>query len=293
MASKDNQYKNHIILAQRTELTEYHIYTKLVEITRDKKNKDILQNIANDELKHHNFWKTISEKKVQPYKMRIMSYYMICRILGLTFGIKLMEYREIDAQKLYRKIAESNPKIKEKINTLIQEEEEHEKKLINLIIEDRFTYIGSMVLGLNDALVELTGALAGLTLALENPRIIAMVGLITGIAASLSMSASEYLSLKAESSEKKPIKGAFYTGIAYIITVLLLIIPFLIIDNVFISLTSSIIIGIGIIAFFTFYRAIAQNTNFKKQFIEMATLSLSVAVISFIFGSIIKKIFEI
>jgi VIT1/CCC1 family predicted Fe2+/Mn2+ transporter len=34
------------------------------------------------------------------------------------------------------------------------------------------TYLGSIVLGLNDALVELTGVLAGLTLALQNSEII-------------------------------------------------------------------------------------------------------------------------
>jgi VIT1/CCC1 family predicted Fe2+/Mn2+ transporter len=46
--------------------------------------------------------------------------------------------------------------------------------------------------------VELTGALSGLTLAFRNTRLIAMAGLITGIAASLSMAGSEYLATKSE-----------------------------------------------------------------------------------------------
>ena len=40
-----------------------------------------------------------------------------------------------------------------------------------------------MVLDLNDAQVELTGAPAGLTLALENTKLIALTSLITGVVA--------------------------------------------------------------------------------------------------------------
>ena len=83
-------------------------------------------------------------------------------------------------------------------------------------------YTGSIVLGLNDALVELTGALAGLTLALQNAQIIAVAGLISGIAASLSMAASEYLSIRAD-GRSHALYSAFYTGVAYMMTVLFLI----------------------------------------------------------------------
>lgn len=88
-----------------------------------------------------------------------------------------------------------------------------------------------MVLGLNDALVELTGVLAGLTLALQNTRLVAMTGFITGIAASLSMSASEYLSAKSEEGPQDPLKASIYTGSAYVLTVLFLIFPYLLFTN--------------------------------------------------------------
>lgn len=282
-----------ILQAQRTELTEYIIYTKLASYVSENNNKKLLQEIAQDELRHHDFWQQQTNKKVKPFTWRIWRYYFISRILGLTFGIKLMEHQEVDAQKLYTQIAENNPHIKNQITKIIHEEEEHERRMINLIVEDRFKYIGSMVLGLNDALVELTGALAGLTLALRNANVIAMVGLITGIAASLSMAASEYLSIKTESEGKNPLKAATYTGIAYIFTVLILIIPFLFITNVFISLGISILCGIGIIACFTYYTDIAQNIGFKKRFLEMTALSLSIALISFGIGYVIKLFFNI
>ncbi len=120
-------------------------------------------------------------------------------------------------------------------------------------------YAGSVVLGLNDALVELTGALAGLTLALQNVKLIALSGLITGIAASLSMAASEYLSTRSEKTDKHPVRAAVYTGIAYIITVTLLVLPYLIIQNYIIDLVITLAVAVLIIAGFNYYISVAKD----------------------------------
>ena len=77
---------------------------------------------------------------------------------------------------------------------IAQDEDRHESQLLGMLDEERLQYVGSMVLGLSDALVELTGTLAGLTFALQNNRLVALSGLITGISATLSMTSSEYLS---------------------------------------------------------------------------------------------------
>ena len=52
-----------------------------------------------------------------------------------------------------------------------------------------------------------------LTLAMQNTRLIALSGLITGIAATLSMASSEYLSSKSE-GRPDAFKSATYTGIS-------------------------------------------------------------------------------
>jgi vacuolar iron transporter family protein len=148
-------------------------------------------------------------------------------------------------------------------------------------------YSGSMILGLNDALVELTGALAGLTFALQNNKIIVVTGLIIGIAASLSMAASEYLSSK-EEKHKKPLKSATYTGIAYLITVLLLISPYFLISNIYTALISMLIIAILIIAFYNLYMAKIKNLKFWPKFTQMLIISLTVALISFLVGYLIR-----
>ncbi|HAE59868.1 MAG TPA: rubrerythrin family protein, partial [Anaerolineae bacterium] len=169
-----------------------------------------------------------------------------------------------------------------------EDEEEHEEKLLEMLDEERLRYAGSVVLGLNDALVELTGALAGLTLALQNVQLIALSGLITGIAASLSMAASEYLSTRSEKTDKHPVRAAIYTGIAYIITVALLILPYLLLENYILCLAISLTTGVIIIAVFNYYISVAKGENFKRRFAEMAGLSLGVALFSFIIGYFIR-----
>jgi VIT1/CCC1 family predicted Fe2+/Mn2+ transporter len=284
MEPLDTQTREIILTAQKNEITEYHIYKRLSEAVKDPHNKKVLQQISHDELTHYNFWKDYTLQDVNPDTLRIWKYYLISRVLGLTFGIKLMEKGEEKAQETYEKISESVPAAR----TIIKDEDQHEKELIALIDEERLKYIGSIVLGLNDALVELTGALAGFTLALQNTALIAMTGLITGIAASLSMATSEYLSTKTEESTRDPVKAAVYTGTAYVITVFILIAPFLLLDNYYLCLGITILGALTIILVFTYYISIAKDISFSKRFVEMAVISLGIAGLTFIIGYLVK-----
>ena len=275
--------------AQLNEITEHYIYKSLAKKVKHKKNKKILERIAKDELEHYNFWKKITGKDYKPKRLTILKHKFLATVFGLVFSIKLMEKVEDLAQKEYKKLKRHIPKVEK----IIKDEHEHEEKLIKLIKEEKLLYIGSVVLGLNDAIVELTGTLAGLTFAFRNSSIIAIAGLITGIAAALSMGASEYLSTKAEEGNRTPLKAAIYTGIAYGLAVILLITPFFIFTNVFLALALTVINAILIILFFTFYMSIAKNMNFKKRFFEMVTISLGVAFISFLIGLAIRSFFGI
>ena len=269
---------------QRIEITEYHIYKRLAKSVKDPENRLILEKIAEDELRHAEDWKKYTQREIKPSQWDIFKYTLIGRLFGFTFGIKLMERGEEKAQANY---AELRGKIPE-IDNWIREEEIHEQKLLAMLDEERLRYAGSVVLGLNDALVELTGALAGLTLALQNVKLIALSGLITGIAASLSMAASEYLATRSEETDKNPVRAAIYTGIAYIITVTLLVLPYLLIPNYIIDLAITLTIAVLIIAVFNYYISVAKDEPFRARFLEMAGLSLGVATFSFIIGYFIR-----
>lgn len=278
-----------ITAAQRNELTEQIIYRRLAQATSDEHNRTLLQNIADEEGRHAAFWQSKTGVTVTPNRLAVFKYTWIARLLGLTFGIKLMEQGEKQAQVNYDLIAQTLPEA----TTIRQDEEKHEHQLISLLDEQKLAYIGSIVLGLNDALVELTGALAGFTLALQQPKLIAAVGLITGLAASMSMAASEYLSTKTERQGKQPGRAALYTGIAYVATVIVLILPFLLSNSVFLSLGLSLLMAAAIIASFTYYTAVAQDLPFGKRFLEMAGLSFGVAAVSFGIGFLIRQIFNV
>lgn len=277
-----------ILKVQRNEITEYWIYKTLAANAKESKNRDTLSKIAEDEFKHYKFWKTISLKDTQPNHWKFVFYYNITRFLGLNFGIRLMERGEDLAQKVYGELKTVNPVV----NEIIADEEEHESKLLEMVDKNELKYVSSIILGLNDALVELTGVLAGLTLALQDARLIAIVGVITGIAAALSMTASGYLSSK-EEENKNPIKSSIYTGLSYIITVVILILPYLFLENHFLSLAVVLLLALLIIFLFNFYISVAKNLSFRKRFLEMAVISLGVAALNFLIGMLVRRYFKV
>jgi len=283
----DDELKKKILTFQRNEITEHYIYRKLAQSVKDEQNKQVLLGISDEELKHYQIWKKYTNQDVKPSQLMLLKYYLIARILGITFGVKLMEKGEESAQVSYHDIAHQISDARR----IIRDENEHENKLISMINEERLMYVGSIVLGLNDALVELTGALAGFTFAFQNTRLIALAGLITGIAASLSMGASEYLSTKSEADEeglKDPVKASVYTSLAYILTVAFLILPFFVLPNVYIALGATLVNALIVILLFTFYVSVAKDLPFRKRFLEMASLSLCVAALTFAIGFLIR-----
>lgn len=280
-----DEIRKQILSFQQTEITEHHIYARLAKKINTAENAEVMEKIAQDELRHYNEWKRHSGKDVQPSWLKVWWYYFVSRAFGYTFGIKLMERGEEKAQQNYAAVAAVIPDAAR----IQHEEDQHEEELIAMLNEERLEYAGSVVLGLNDALVELTGALAGLTLALQNVKLIALSGLITGIAASLSMAASEYLSTRSEKTTKNPVRAAIYTGIAYIVTVSLLVLPYLLFENYILDLVITLTTAVVIIAVFNYYISVAKGESFRERFLEMAGLSLGVAVFSFVIGYFIRQ----
>lgn len=278
--------KKQILGFQQGELNESIIYERLAKLAPKGINAETMVKLGNQEKQHYLIWKKYTETELTPNWFKINWYLFTAKVLGYTFAIKRMENGEENAQVNYEKLFAECPEAKQ----VIEDENKHEQALISLIDEERLKYVGSMVLGMNDALVELTGTLAGLTLAMQNTRLIALSGLITGISATLSMASSEYLSSKSE-GKSDCLKSSIYTGITYLVTVVLEIIPFLVFapEHYLYALGSLIIIVILIIAMFSYYISVVQDIKFSKRFGEMATISLSVAALSFIIGLLVKK----
>ena len=271
---------------QQNELTESVIYEKIAAFAKGEENRQTLLRLAREEKAHYLIWKQYSGQEMKPETWKVLKYTFIARTLGFTFAVKLMERGEEKAQDEYeilaREVAESA--------AIRAQEEEHEQALLEMLDEERLQYVGSMVLGLNDALVELTGSLAGFAFALQNNRMIALSGLIVGISATFSMASSEFLAARSE-GRSDALKSCSYTGIAYLLTVIALIAPYLIFPagQYIPALVSMLAVVILIIAGFTYYTSVAQDQPFKSRFFEMAGISITVAVVSFVVGILAKQ----
>lgn len=276
----------HIRSFQQGEVTEAEIYRRIAARTKDEKNRTALLRIAQEETFHAERWQHYTGEDMKPETLKVLWHTLIARIFGFTFAVKLMENGESNAQTVYEELAHEVPEARE----IRADEVEHERQLLEMLDEERLSYVGSMVLGMNDAMVEMTGTLAGLTLAMQNTRLIALSGLITGIAATLSMASSEYLSAKSE-GRTDALKSATYTGVAYLVTVTLLILPYLLFDEAHYLWALATMIGIVllILVVFNYYLAVAQDLPFKKRFGQMAAISLGVAALSFVIGIVVKQ----
>lgn len=271
---------------QQNELNESIIYEEIAKFAKGEENKQVLHRLAQEEKAHYEIWKKYTGIEMKPQKAKIFRYKLLAKIFGFTFAVKLMENGEEAAQEEYGLVAEE---VEESV-FIRQQEEEHEAALLEMLDEESLQYVGSMVLGLNDALVELTGSLAGFTFALQNTKLIALSGLIIGISATFSMASSEFLAARSEGRDDA-LKSCSYTGTAYLITVILLIAPYLLFGSASYipALICMLFIVILIIAGFTYYTSVAQDQPFKSRFWEMALISVGVAVVSFVVGILAKR----
>jgi VIT1/CCC1 family predicted Fe2+/Mn2+ transporter len=282
---------------QRFELTEATIYHFLARRSNHAHNRAILKALADEETSHVDMFSSVSKRVVKPHYGKVLGYQLLSVIFGVTFAVKRLERNRPMKHRRMKRLQSLIPDY----DKLVEEEAIHESRVADTLIDARTDFFGSMVLGLNDALVELTGALAGLTLAFNNLRIISLSAVITGVSASFSMAASKYLADRADNIPKA-ITSAIYTGIAYIVTVACLTAPYLFFSTLpesdyptfkWVALGTTLLIVVSIIAFFNYYMAIVKNYDFKKRFFEMFIISLVVMVVAFMISIFMRELLDI
>jgi len=285
----DESTRTKLLSLQRMEATEAEVYRRLARMQSNPLNKSILEGIALEEERHEAVIERMTGERVKADMSKVRRQVMLARLFGFTFSVKMMEATEQDAAAEYRELG---------LHEIADEEEEHEENMIGMLDEERLRYSGSVVLGMSDALVELTGALAGLTFALQDLRLVALAGLVTGIAAAFSMGASEYLSSRAEKKSESAVKAAFFTWVSYLITVFLLVSPYLLfnadspdyqgLEPHVQALLCTFVIGLLIVAVFNFYVSVVEEVSFSSRFLEMAGILGVVSLISYVIGILLR-----
>ena len=282
------------------ELTEHYVYAALARMEKNTGNRAALERLSAQEKTHYEFWKALLEKKdaaaaerIRPRKATITGTKILRSVLGVTFITKLLEGHEKEAAQKYENIRPVVPaELQGRFTEIIEDERSHERTFIAQLKEARVNYIGFIVLGLADAIVEITGVHSGFLGVTGSTLIAGVAGVIVGFAAAISMGSAAYLQAKQE-LEKSAIVSAFATGISYFISVIFLALPYFLIRTMATAFTISTSIGIVLIAAFTFYGAVVFERRFWREFSEAAGLMLATAAATFVWGAIIGAIFHI
>lgn len=264
---------------QQKEITESAVYEYLAGKVKGEDNRKIMARLSKDELRHYNVWKGYTDIDMKPQKSHVLFHKLMARIFGYTFAAKVMENNEGRAQRDYDALTAEVPE-----SAQIRDEEViHEAALLKMTKEESLSYIGSIVLGLNDALMELVALLSGITFTLQDTKMAGLAALIVGICSTLAVGATEFLAARSQ-GHGSGMKAALYTGLGFFLTTLLLVIPYFALPSE--AFTAAFIcmavIAVIIIALFNYYVSVVNNFNFKARFFQMLAISTVIGAVVYL-----------
>ncbi len=270
------------------EYADRAVYLALSRRERNPEFKKALENIASGEESHYEFWKTYApDVRVSAKRPRLVVIVLLRLVLGLTFTLKLLERHEGKLHERYRKIAEGIPEgDKGRFQAMMDSEEGQEDLLIGKIQEHRVKYMSFIVLGLADAVVEISGIHAGSLGIYGQTKLAGLAGIIAGMAASIAMGTAAYAQAK-QGFQGSAKWSAIYTGVSYMITAIFLALPYFLTLDMVGALGTSLVIGVVLVATMTFYDTVISARPFKRQFGEIAGIILAASLALFIIGTVV------
>lgn len=280
----------------KDEYKDYLVYSRLAKHNSGKKNQfgEIFSKLANTERTHYDFWKKYSgveAPKTSKWGARFIIF--ISLLFGTTFAIKLLEKHETTTIVKYKSVAHLIPdEDKEFFTNMIVEEEKHEHDFRNDVQSSYVKYISFVILGLADAIVEISGIHAGSLGIYNSTRLTGFAGIIAGAAASIAMASAAYAQAKQGFSGSPTISAAF-TGISYFASAVTLATPYFITDNASLAVTISITFAVIILGVTNYYNAVITEKSFVRDFAEMVAITFGATIVLFILGQLIRSTFGI
>ena len=276
------------------EYADYLLYQRLAKREKNPHNREMLERLSAQELGHYKFWARFEPGYVPKVNPLFLALFFAMRyVLGLTFTIKFLERHEFRVVEEYKRALSQIPEEhREELATLIRDEEEHENFFISQLKEKVIQYIGFIALGLADAIVEITGVHAGFLGVTGSTLVAGISGLIVGFAAAISMGSAAYIQAK-QDVQRSPFLSAIATGISYIVSVVMLALPYFLTPDMATAFLVSVVVGVLMIALLTFYSAVVFDRRFWREFLEATGLMLGTAVATFFVGKLLGRVFGI
>ncbi len=278
----------------RDEYTDGSVYLALSRRERNQAFKKALEDLAHAERTHYEFWKTYAPNvTVKVNRIKVYFILLLRLTLGLTFTMKFLESHEEEVHKRYRQIAESIPPVdKARFEAMLQDEEHQENYLMGEIHEGRVKYMSFIVLGLADAVVEISGIHAGSLGIYNRTELAGIAGIVAGMAASIAMASAAYAQAK-QGFEGSAKWSAIYTGVSYMFTAVFLALPYFLTASMVAALGTSLVVGVFLVAMMTYYDSIISARAFKRQFAEIAGIILAASLALYIAGTLIRQLLGI
>ncbi|MEM0505669.1 MAG: ferritin family protein [Thermosphaera sp.] len=257
------------------------------------KTRSVLARASAEEHSHYLFWRSIvGECRSRLSGVKTLVYLVLLLAFGLTVVMKIIESKEKDASSLYRRISEERPDLRDMVAKMIEQEERHEEEFIQSIGENRVKYIGSITLGLSDALIELTGVYTGALGVLNDTLTAGLMGGLAGLTASISMGVASFNQARQE-GRLNPLASALYTLVAYLAVTIALAAPYFILKDISMAFSTMLLVSIGITAYLSVYTAVLHGKSFAKEFALTLTLVLGIAFLLYFLGSLARSLFGI
>jgi VIT1/CCC1 family predicted Fe2+/Mn2+ transporter len=280
----------------RDEMTDYTTYRRLALSEKNEANREMFEKLSAMERQHYELWKKYlppGESDAGPKNGTVTRVLLLRRVFGASFAIKFLERREKSTVGRYEALKTSVPaEDQAAFQSMIDDEKEHEVAFANVVAGTYVKYISFIVLGLADALVEIAGIHAGSLGIYNSTELTGLAGIVAGAAASLAMASAAYAQAK-QGFEGRPGLAAGYTGVSYFVAAVFLALPYFGTRLMLVAIVSSVLVGLCIIAFVTWYNSVIVGSRFLREFSELAGVMLGATFALYVFGSAIRAVFGI
>lgn len=289
MLTMFNNGKDESVLLRKTH-ADHLIYAALAANEHVPEFKSVLERLSTLAKEQSDFWreKVGDTGNSVPTRVPPVALYRVMRtLLGVTLTTKYIFGRRAERMDMYKSycttctVDDDYASIEQFIDEM--------NSVIENIEEERVKFFSNIILGFNDALIELTGVLVGFSFAMRDPTLIMIGGIITGISASMSMAASAFLQARHEKG-RSPTKAAFFTGTSYFVISALLVLPFALFESIFTALAAMFAIVVVLIMGVSFYSAILLERRYAPQLLEVLALSLGVSTVAFFIGQALNAL---
>lgn len=293
MSSEDTPLQEVARVRMSDEWSDYTLYDRLAKtVNADSPFAGVLKTLSATEQRHFEFWrKYVPDAQPKLAKMKLYWILFLRRFFGLTFATRYLDRHEANVVVVYQGLAKLIPdEDRQAFDAMVADEKDHEKAFAMKVESAVVRYISFVVLGLADALVEISGIHAGWLGLFDKTEIAGLAGIIAGGAASLAMASAAFAQAK-QGFQGSARLSAIYTGVSYFVTAVTLATPYFLTSNMLLALGSSLTLAVVILAITTWYSIVIQQKVFLRDFVEILMILFATTIIVFLLGAFVSAEF--